>query len=421
MIKKDKVKDLHHTITGVLTNAEINAESDKILLKHGETAKVPGFRPGKIPLATLRQKFGNSALSEAVDNLINADMNAYIADKKLRLAGRPNADIPKFELHKDIEYTVEFEVLPTLPEIDLSKFTITKKVAEVPAGEVDKSLENLRRARSTFEKADDKYKAQNGDTVIIDFKGFVGKDAFEGGEAKKHHLHLGSGQFIPGFEDQIVGKKTGEKFDVNVKFPAEYHAPNLAGKDARFEVEIHEIRQQKLAEITDELAKEIGQESVAKLREHIATILGEQYADAAQAQMRTELLDVLADKVKLEVPASLVAQEVDMARQEQGDKFDEKAAKKDAERRVKLGLILAEWGAKNGVAVSNEDLQQAIWAEAARYPGQQSEVFEFYNKNPNALSMVRGMIYEKKSLDAMLTHVKTKDKTVKPEELFKQK
>ena len=428
MFKKEKIKDLHYSVTGVISADEIQKAADEILAEYGKTAKIPGFRAGHIPLNVLRQKYNANATAQAIDKLMNRDLNSYLDEKKIRLAGSPKADLPKWEMGKDAEYSLEFDILPELPEIDLGKITVTKPVAELDPTEVDKALENIRRSRSTFEKQDEKYKAQNGDTVVIDFKGFTGKTAFEGGEAKKHHLVLGSGAFIPGFEDQIIGHKTGDEFDVNVKFPSEYHADNLAGKDARFEVVLHEVRKQILPELNDELAKSVGFDTVEKLKKHISDILSEQYADASQRAMRNELLDALSDKVKLDLPENLVEQEFAMARQEHDHhnaehghdhKWDEKAERKEAERRVKLGLILAEWGNKNKVEVTRDDLQQAVWAEASRYPDPK-QVFEFYNKNQNALAMLRGMLFERKALDEMLKNVKTKEKTVKADELFKQ-
>ncbi len=431
MFTKEKIKDLHYSVTGSIPAAELQAAADEILLEYGKKAKMPGFRTGKIPLSILRQKYNASAYGEAIDKIMNNDLNKYVADKKIRLAGAPHADLAGWEIGKDAEYSLEFDILPTLPAIDLEKFTVTKKTADLDEKEVETALENIRKSRSVAEKQDAKYKAANGDVAVIDFTGFVGDTAFEGGAAKKHHLILGSGAFIPGFEDQIVGHKIGDKFDVNVKFPADYHAENLAGADARFAVEIHEIRKHILPELNDELAKQVGQESVDALKAHIRNILTEQYNDAAQREMRNELLDILADKVKLDLPETLVSQELEMAKNEFershanchdekcDHKWDEKQERKDAERRVKLGLILAEWGTQNKVEVSREDLQQAIWSEAARYPDPK-QVFEFYNKNQNALAMLRGMLFERKALDAMLTHVKTKEKKVKAEELFQQ-
>ena len=431
MFTKEKIKDLHYSVTGSIPAAELQAAADEILLEYGKKAKMPGFRTGKIPLSILRQRYNASAYGEAIDKIMNNDLNKYVADKKIRLAGAPHADLAGWEIGKDAEYSLEFDILPTLPTIDLEKFTVTKKTADLDEKEVETALENIRKSRSVAEKQDAKYKAANGDVAVIDFTGFVGDTAFEGGTAKKHHLILGSGAFIPGFEDQIIGHKIGDKFDVNVKFPADYHAENLAGADARFAVEIHEIRKHILPELNDELAKQVGQESVDALKAHIRNILTEQYNDAAQREMRNELLDILADKVKLDLPETLVSQELEMAKNEFershanchdekcDHKWDEKQERKDAERRVKLGLILAEWGTQNKVEVSREDLQQAIWSEAARYPDPK-QVFEFYNKNQNALAMLRGMLFERKALDAMLTHVKTKEKKVKAEELFQQ-
>lgn len=431
MFKKEKVKDLHYSVTGFLTTAELQSAADEVLLEYGKTAKMPGFRPGHIPLSVLRQKYNATAFSEAVDKMMNKDLNDFVTAKNLRLAGAPKADVAKWEVGQDLEYTLEFDILPTLPAIDLEKYTVTKKVAKLDEAEVTKALENLRKGRSIAEKQEAGYKAVDGDVAVIDFTGYIGKDAFEGGAAKKHHLTLGSGSFIPGFEEQIVGHQVGDKFDVNVKFPKEYHAANLAGKDARFEVEIHELRHHKLPELNDEFAKEINHESVAALTEYVRKVLNEQYDEAAKREMRDELLEILADKVKLDLPETLVDQEFNMAKMEHerahadhdncghDHKFDDKKERKDAERRVKLGLILAEWGTANKVEVTRDDLQNAIWAEAARYPDPQ-QVFEFYNKNQNALSMLRGMLFERKALDAMLDQVKTKEKTVKADELFKQ-
>lgn len=427
MFTKEKIKDLHYSVNGKIAADEIQKMADEVLTEFGKTAKIAGFRPGHIPLTVLRQKYNASAYGEAIDKALNNDMNNYLAEKHIRLAGQPKIDLGGWEIGKDVEYSMEFDILPTLPEIDLDKITVTKKVAKLDEKEVDVALENIRKARSVAEKQDEKYKAKSGDVAVIDFKGFIGKDAFEGGEASKHHLILGSGAFIPGFEDQVIGHKSGDKFDVNVKFPADYHAENLAGKDARFEVFVHEVRHHILPELNDELAQQVGQESVEKLKEHIRGIINNQYEEAAQRDMRNELLDTLADKVKMDLPETLVEQEYEMAKAEHDHhnaehghdhKWDDKKERKDAERRVKLGLILAEWGTQNKVEVTRDDLQKAIWDEASRYPDPK-QIFEFYNKNQNAVTMLRGMLFERKALDAMLTRVKQKEKSVPADELFK--
>ena len=427
MFTKEKVKDLHYSLSGKISADDLQKAADKVLTEFGKTAKIRGFRPGHIPLSILRQRYNASAWGEAIDKAINSDMQNYVNEKKLRLAGQPKVDFAGFNIGKDVEYTMEFDVLPGMPEIDLGKITVTKKIAKLDEKEVDTALENIRKSRSVAEKQDEKYKAQNGDVAVIDFTGFIGKDAFEGGAAKKHHLILGSGAFIPGFEDQVVGHKTGDEFDVNVTFPKEYHAENLAGKKARFAVKIHEIRKHILPELNDELAQAVGQDSVEKLKEHIRKIINGQYEEASQRDMRNELLDTLADKVKMDLPETLVEQEYEMAKAEHDHhnaehghdhKWDDKKERKDAERRVKLGLILAEWGTQNKVEVTRDDLQKAIWDEASRYPDPK-QIFEFYNKNQNAVTMLRGMLFERKALDAMLAQVKQKEKSVPADELFK--
>jgi trigger factor len=428
MFKKEKIKELHYSATGFLSAAEIQEKADEILLEYGKNAKMPGFRTGHVPLNVLRQKYNATAISEAVDKLMNKDLSDFVSNKKLRLAGAPKADIAKWEIGADMEYSLEFDILPTLPNIDLERYSVVKKIAKIEESEVAKYLDNLRKSRAVAEKQPSGYKAADGDIAVIDFKGFADNQPFEGGEAKNHHLVLGSGAFIPGFEDQIIGHAVGDKFNVNVKFPKEYHAKNLAGKAARFEVEIHELRRHKLPELNDEFAKAVKHESVEGLKDYIRKILAEQYQEAALHEMRSELLEILGDKIKLDLPETLVEQEMNLARREQeqgghaGDhshKWDEKKERKDAEHRVKLGLILADWGMANKMEITRDELQKAIWEEASRY-SDPKQIFEFYNKNKDALSMLRGMLFERKVLDMMLSKVKVKEKTVSPKELIKQ-
>ncbi|MDR2685389.1 MAG: trigger factor [Rickettsiales bacterium] len=424
MIKRDKIRGLHYTIEGALASAELAAAESVILTKYGEKVKMDGFRPGHIPLNVLKARVGDGALRDAVNDLIEKDLNAFAAEKKLRLADHPKFNMPEIIAGKDVEYSVEFDVLPELPEINLEKITLVRKTAEVADSEIDKALANIAKARAQYNKCEDGRAAANGDICVIDFKGFVGGEAFAGGEASKHHLELGSGQFIAGFEDQIIGHKVGDKFNVNVKFPDNYGAENLAGKPALFEVLVHEIRAPQPVTIDDALAKEIGQESLSSLRDHIKKILAEQYEQGAAKFMREELLDVLSEKVKLDLPEVLIEKEIAFARrdaEQHAEKFDERAARKNSERRVKLGLILAEWGAAQKVEVPQAEVQQAIFQEAYRSGANPQSVIEYYSKNPDALAMIRGALYEQKVLSEMVARTEKKDKAVNAEELFSQK
>ena len=389
---------------------------------------VPGFRKGKAPRSVVENYYGKAVLFDEAFNVLYSKHYPEILSKErenFTAVGDPELSVDDLS---DEKLTLS-AVIPVKPEVkigaykglEIKKYEYTVTDEEVTR-EVNKILD---REAKTVDVTD--RPCAEGDTVNINFSGSVDGEKFEGGTAEKYSLTLGSNTFIPGFEAQVAGHKIGETFDVKVTFPADYHAENLAGKDARFAVKVHEVRKHQLPELNDELAKSVGHESVDKLREHIRTILTEQYDEAAKRDMRNELLDILADKVKLDLPENLVDQEYNMAKQEyeraakngSTEKWDEKQERRDAERRVKLGLILAEWGTQNKVEVTRDDLQQAVWAEAARYPDPK-QVFEFYNKNQNALAMLRGMIFERKALDAMLTHVKTKEKSVKPSELFQQ-
>ncbi|MDR3208822.1 MAG: trigger factor [Rickettsiales bacterium] len=401
MFKKDRLKDLHYSISGVLTAAEIVEKSDKILAKYGDKAKIPGFRAGHIPMNILRQRYGADATEDAVRELMNIDLDKFVGEKKIKLAGAPKADLKKFVVGGDAEYELEFDILPELPKIDLEKITLKKKSVDIKDGDIDDALENIRKNRGDFQKQDENYKLVSGDIAVIDFTGFIDGEKFDGGEAKNHHLTLGSGQFIPGFEEQIIGHGLNDEFDVDVKFPEKYHAENLAGKAARFLVKINEVRHPVLPPADDELAKAVGMESIAKLRGHVREILVKQKEEEIQAEMRNELLDILAERVKMDLPETLVKQELAAARKNAPKDFDEKKETAEASRRVKLGLILAEWGQANNVKVSREELQSAIWTEAGRYPNP-DEVYDFYNKNQNALSMLNGMLFERKTLDEMI-------------------
>jgi trigger factor len=407
MFKKEKTKGLRYVISGVLTDGEISAKSDEILRKYGEKAKIPGFRPGRVPVDVLRRRFGTGATREAIDSLINDDLEKFAREKNIRLAGDPNATVDKFVPGADAEYSLEFDVMPELPKFDLEKITLTKRELPVGDGDIDAALENVRKSRGEFQKRGADYKLASGDIAVIDYAGFVDGAKFSGGEAKKYSLTLGSGDFSPGFEDQVVGHSAGDEFDVNVKFPDDYRAENLAGKQARFEVKVVEARHPVPPEMNDRLAKDVGFDTVEKLREHIGKILADRNAEDAKTQMRGELLDQLSERVKLELPESLVDAETNAAKEREGKDFDEKKARKDAERRVKLGLILAEWGNVNGVRVGSDELQSAIWADAARYQNPK-EVYEYYNKNQDALSMINGMLFERKVLDAMIAKCKFK-------------
>ncbi|MDR2769997.1 MAG: trigger factor, partial [Rickettsiales bacterium] len=282
MIKKDKLRDLHYSITGLLAADRIAEQSDAVLARYGEKAKMPGFRPGHIPMAELRRRYGPDAAQEAINHMMNADMDKFAKEKNLRPAGRPKAEITKYAIGGDAEYSLEFDILPDLPKIDFEKFILMKKVEPTLDKDIDAAIENIRKNRAEYFKQDAGYKLESGDVAVIDFTGYVGGEKFEGGEATGHSLTIGSGQFIPGFEDQIIGHATGEEFDVHVKFPQQYHSEKLAGKPARFSVKVIEAKKRMLPPMDDALAKTAGAESAEDLRSKIKKIIGNNNEEASK-------------------------------------------------------------------------------------------------------------------------------------------
>ncbi len=397
-------------------------------------AKIQGFRPGQAPIALIRKKYENAIKGEVLDDLINAEVAKAIKEKGVRPAMRPAVKMDKFEDGKDIELTVEFEILPEVKVKAFDALKVEKMVAEATDKEIQDSLDRLANAHKTSEAVKSDRATKKGDVIVIDFTGTVDGKEFKGGASKGAYLELGSNTFIPGFEDQLTGHKVGDKVVVKVTFPADYHAKDLAGKKAEFATEIKELRAWKLPAFDDEFAKKFGMENMAKLKEMIKTELEKEYARVARLHEKRALLDALDKEYDFDIPEGMVKAEMDAiwAQYEQAKKanqLDEEDKKKSeadlkkeyqkiAERRVRLGLLLAKIADENKVAVTQEDLTNAIMAEARRYPGQEKKVFEYYTKNPQALEAVRAPVFEEKIVDFLLTKVKVSDKTVSVADLY---
>ena len=335
---------------------------------------------------------------------------------------------------ENVVVTADFEILPDIKIGDFSKISLDKFTAEVPAEEVDKAVKYLAETRKESVKVDGK-KAAKGDIVMIDFVGSVDGVEFNGGKGENYPLELGSGAFIPGFEDQLIGAEAGSKVDVKVKFPADYHAKDLADKDAVFAVTVKEVREPKAVEINDDLAKSLGAESLAKLKETLASRIKADYDNASRMKLKRQLLDILDKEYKFEVPASLVDAEYKaiVSQYEQAKKYnqldaEEKSKKEEdllkeykdiALRRVKLGLVLSEVGQNAKISIKPEDINAAIMNEAKRYPGQEQMVLDYYLKNKHAVEALKAPIFEEKIIDYIISQAKLNEKVVSVEELYK--
>ncbi len=397
-------------------------------------AKIQGFRPGKAPLEMIRQKYENAVKGEVLDDLVNEEVTKELKAKDMRPAMRPNVKMDKFEEGKDITLTVEFEALPKIKVNPFDKIKIDRMNAMAGDKEVQDALDKLAATKKTTEPVEEKRATKKGDVVVIDFIGSIDGKEFKGGSGKGYYLDLGSNTFIPGFEDQLMGKNVGDSVDVNVTFPENYHAKDLAGKKALFKTDIKELRAWKGPEINDEFAKQFGLENLAKLKEALKTELDKEYTRVARMHAKRALLDALADEYNFDIPEGMVdaefkgiwAQYEQAKKAGQLDEDDKKksedALKKEyrgiAERRVRLGLLLAQIADENKVQVTQEDMQNALMTETRRYPGQEQQVFEYYTKNPQAMDALRAPVFEEKIVDFLLGKIKVTEKPVTVADLY---
>ena len=429
-----KSKGLNKSYKVTVPAEEFNKEIDTKLAQIAKTAKIQGFRAGKAPLAMIKKKYLNEVMAEALDDTVRSSSNKVLTDNKLRPVNQPSIKINSFGEGKDLEFDMEVEILPEIKLGDFSKISLDKFTAEVPAEEVDKAVKYLAETRKESVKVDGK-KAAKGDVVMIDFVGSVDGVEFNGGKGNDYPLELGSGSFIPGFEDQLIGAEAGAKVDVKVKFPADYHAKDLADKDAVFAVTVKEVREPKAVEINDELAKSLGAESLDKLKETLSARIKADYDHASRMKLKRQLLDILDKEYSFEVPTSLVDAEYKaiVSQYEQAKKYnqldaEEKAKKEEdllkeykdiALRRVKLGLVLSEVGQNAKISIKPEDINAAIMNEAKRYPGQEQMVLDYYLKNKQAVENLKAPIFEEKIIDHIISQAKLNEKIVSVEELYK--
>ncbi|WP_134495629.1 trigger factor [Microvirga pakistanensis] len=414
----------------------LNSELDNIK----DRVRINGFRPGKVPVAHLRKVYGRSVMSDVLQNAVNEANRKIVEDNGLKLAHEPQIQFPEdkdsiekaMDAKGDLAFTVALEVLPEFELADLSDVSVTKPVVEVSDTEINESLERMAKQNRSFETKDGA--AAEGDRVVVDFVGRIDGTEFEGGNGQDIRVELGSNTFIPGFEDQLVGLKAGDTKLVKVKFPENYLAAHLAGKDAEFDVTVKEVEAPGELKIDDEMAKGFGMESLDKLKDAIRDAIKRDFDTQSRRKVKKELLDALDAKYSFELPPTLVEQEfaavwsqVEADMKSNGRTFadedtTEEQAKADyrkiAERRVRLGLVLAQIGEKSDIKISDDEVTQALIERVRQYPGQERQVWEFYQKNPQALAEIRAPLFEEKVVDQILSQVKVTEEAVSKEALF---
>lgn len=429
--------------TGLKREYKVVIPADKLqgqvetrLKELGERIRMPGFRPGKVPLQLLKQRYEKSVMGEVLEKTVHEGSHQLLNERNLRPAGQPKVEIVKFEDGKDLEFSVAMEVIPEITPVDFKTIQLERTVVDVPDAEVEESLQRLAKRQRKPEPAADDHAAQSGDVVVIDFLGRVDGKEFDGGKAEDFHLELGSGMFIPGFEDQLTGLKKGETKVVQVTFPAEYGNKELAGKPAEFDVTVKQVNELKDQPIDDELAKALGADDLGTLRKRVREQIERDYTLAARARLKRVLLDQLAEKHDFSLPEGLVETEFEAIWKQieadmKADRLDAEDKGKSeeqlkteyrdiAKRRVKLGLLLSEVGRSNNIQVPSDDLTRAVIAEARRFPGQEKQVVEFYQKSPEALNQLRAPIYEDKVIDFILELAQLSERHTTPEEFRKE-
>ena len=418
-----------------LTAAELEKKVNEKLQEAQPDVEMKGFRKGKVPLALLKRQFGQRILGEAMQETIDGAMSKHFEDSGDRPALQPNIEMQNGEKWKegdDVEVSMTYEALPSIPDVDFSKIKLQKLVVKSDKAAVDEALDNLASSANDFKDRKKGSKAKDGDQVVIDFLGTVDGEAFEGGSSEDYPLVLGSNSFIPGFEEQLIGCKAGDDKNVKVTFPDDYGSKDLAGKNAEFACKVKNVKEPVPAKINDELATKFGAEDLKALKTQISERLESEYGGAARAVMKRQLLDALDKKVKFELPPSLVEAEAKQIAHQlfhdenpdiEGHDHEEVKPSKEhnklAERRVRLGLLLAELGQKAEVEVSDAEMTQAIMAQSRQYPGQEKEFFEFIQKNQQMQQQLRAPIFEDKVVDHIFEQAAVTDKKVDKTELQK--
>jgi trigger factor len=422
----------------VVPAADIEGRRAKRLAELAKTLQLPGFRPGKVPTTVVKQRYGGAVTAEVLEASVNEATEKVLSDRGLRSAGQPRVEVTSaLGEAKDLEFTVELELLPDIPLPDLAGIELTRLKAEPQPEVIDKALEELARRQRTLEEVEEGRAAAHGEVLTVDFVGKVDGEAFSGGTASDIDVEIGGGGFIPGFSEQLEGLAPGESRQISVTFPEEYGAKELAGKAATFDITAKKLKRVLMPAIDEALAEKLGFEGgLAEVKQAIGGQVQREYDNLSRLRIKRALLDALATRASFPVPQGMLDAEFGqiwqrLESERKTGKLDADDEGKDddtlkaeyraiAERRVRLGLLLSEIGRSNNITVTNDELTRAMRAEAGRYPGQERQVVEFFRKNPQAVDGLRGPIFEEKVIDFVLELARVTEQTVTPEELARE-
>ncbi len=433
LVTETLTEGLKRGFTVVVPEPELAKKREKRLAELGKTMQLPGFRPGKVPMSMVRKRYGDAVAAEIAEGAVNEATDQVLAERGLRPALQPKLEVTRPGQNSDLEFTMQIELLPEITIPGLADIVLKKPVAEVTDAAVAEALEKLAESRQSFEPVEEPRGAMKGEQLTVDFTGRIDGAAFAGGTASDVAVTVAGEGFIPGFAEQMEGMAPGETRTITVNFPEDYHAKELAGKEAEFEITAKSLRVPVRPEIGEELAKAVGLESLADLQKTISGQIAREYEQMTRMKLKRALLDALSERAVFTAPEGLVEAEFNeiwrqVEQEKAAGRADPEDAAKDeatlraeyqaiADRRVRLGLLVAEIGRANEVTVTDQDLQRAVFSEAMKYRDQAMQVLDFFKKNPRALERFRGPIFEDKVVDYLLGNVTLEEVKVTPEEL----
>ncbi|MEQ8307524.1 MAG: trigger factor [Hoeflea sp.] len=424
----------------VVPAKDMEAQLNEKLAEAKGKMQIKGFRPGKVPISHIKKVYGRSMMAQMVNEMIQEKPTSILSERGEKAATQPEISMTEDEKeaeeiltgNADFEFTMAYEIIPEFDVADMSSFKVVREVVEVPEEEVEEQVLRVAENSRSYEAKDGK--AADGDKVTIDYLGKVDGEPFEGGADQDAELVIGSNRFIPGFEEQLVGVKAGDEKVITVSFPADYQAAHLAGKEATFDITVKSVAAPGELEINDEVAKSLGLESAEKLREIVKSQIESQYGQVTRQKLKRQILDQLDEAHKFDSPSKLVDAEfeniwrqINQELSDNGKTFEdedttEEAAREEyrklAERRVRLGLVLSKIGEAANIQVSDEELQRSLFEQVRKFPGQEQEIYEYFQKTPGAVASLRAPIFEEKTIDHLMTVVDVTDKMVTKEELM---
>tara|TARA_B100000131_G_scaffold314806_1_gene352210 strand:+ start:590 stop:2017 length:1428 start_codon:yes stop_codon:yes gene_type:complete len=440
-IKEKSSKDLTKEFEIKIKKEEIDKLVSDKLVKFSSQAQMPGFRPGKVPISVLKARFGKQVLGEVINESMNEASKKIIEENKINAVSQPKMEITSFDEGKDLDAKLSVEIMPHFKVPDLTALKIIRPIAEVSKADIDQAINRIAKENSKTEIITENRSAKNDDTLVIDFEGKIDGKVFEGGASKGYHLKLGSNSFIPGFEEKLIGVKKGDTKVIDLVFPKNYQAKNLANKQVQFDVKVNEIRKDVETNIDDDFAKSLGIESLETLKKNVSSQISSQHQFASRSKAKRQILDKLADSVDFKLPKSIEHDEYlnvckamninlknspnEASDNEKEPDFgmkpnEKKDAKAIAARRVRLGLVLSEIGRQNNIQVQEEDKKNAMMSEVQKYPGREKEILDYFKNNPEAQNQLSGPIFEDKIIDFILELANIEDKKVSIDELYKE-